>query len=138
MRYNEVISERVNPVIKESFWNAYQAPNGYVEIFVNPSKAEFLKIFNEHRGARGFLDESDGEPRLYVWDSYLATHEDIDSQFNLWGERCEWFEPEKLVIYWNWVNHDNSERFQNFTEVREYLLGLAVFQRIGVKEIVRA
>ncbi len=123
--------------VSESFFNAFDASGGYVEIFLNPTAKEFTQVFNHKGGARGFLDVESSEPKLYVWDSYIATHEDVDVALGLWGQRCEWFEPGVLVIYWNWDDDGMAERFQDFSQVREWLLSLPEMRRIGMKEVRR-
>jgi hypothetical protein len=117
--------------LAESFHNAFNNDGRYVEIFRNPTKAEFTKLL-VNGGARGFLD---GET-LYCWDGYLATHEDVDSNLTMWGQRCEWFSPTEMTLYWNWdmletEPDDYPEDLDDFEDVKNWVNSLPCIVALG-------
>jgi hypothetical protein len=69
------------------------AKGNHVDIFKNPDRLEFGKLFHAHKQLRGILDM---EGNLRVWDAYKATHGDIDVFYDsigaylyLWPDHLE-------------------------------------------------
>lgn len=128
---------RFHEIINEGFFDGFKGQNGLVEVYKNPSKAEFLAVKNAHAngGVRGFLDGTD----LYIWDAYLSTHGEVDEALGLWGQRLDW--QQRLVVYWNWDYEDDAypdNGFQDFEQVREWIKALPSCRRLVTGyEIVR-
>lgn len=70
-------------LVTEVWLNTYRIEDGPdIDVFVNPSKTEFLKLIARHEREHGtvmdwplraFVTSTD----LYVWDAYVATHSDM-------------------------------------------------------------
>ena len=131
--------------LTESFYNAFQAPEGYVEIYVNPSKSEFSQAWrtgtlvdnHEYYGVRGFLDGT----TLYVWAGSLATHGDVDEHFGLWGQRLEWFAPNGVTVYWNREYEDDAypegsaDSFETREEIAKWIADLPCMKSVGTTTV---
>lgn len=115
-----------------SWFNSFLSSDGTtVDVYRNPSRAEFYRLYAQY-GVRGVLDKPGV---LYVWGAYLATHNDLSDQLDLWGQRLEWFGAEgqgagRLDIYWQF-DYTGWPEFEDRQEVIPYVLNLPVIRRIG-------
>lgn len=75
-----ITSKQINQVI-EQYVNAQKTPNGYVQVFSNPSQSELKSIVQNSKSSssskcmiRFIADARDR--KVYIWDAYLAVHDD--------------------------------------------------------------
>lgn len=117
MRYSEI-----SEAWSQSFVNS---TDQHVDVFHNPSKAEFAKLLRKHKAVRGFLDSPTD---VYVWDAYQATHSQVAEAIDLWGIALIWDASgadDQLEVYWN---NDYNEEFgiDENTNMRKYIEELPV------------
>jgi hypothetical protein len=75
MRYREIILEARPLVVSINDYGRSLS----VEVFVNPSKRDMQKF--RGKSLRGIVTRDS----LYVWDAFVATHNDIESHLKLYG-----------------------------------------------------
>ena len=73
---------RVSDIIGENWDRTVPTRGGPVDLYRDPSRAELTKLLHLHGILRAFLDR-DGT--LFVWDSYAATHGDVEDDTSLGG-----------------------------------------------------
>ena len=69
---------KFNVVLNEKFKTGLEIGSNYVEVFEEPSKKEFTDlIHSSDYGAVRFGLTNTKKPKIYAWDSNLATHHQI-------------------------------------------------------------
>jgi hypothetical protein len=130
--------------LDEKFEGGFKGDDGPVEVYSNPSRVEFAGLLKPHGAVRGFLDGA----MMYAWDGYIATHENVDTNMGLWGQRFEIFASGsegryytggqlRMVLYWNYDYEnpsypDGHSEFESFDAVKAWVLQLPCIKRLGL------
>lgn len=95
-------------IINEKWFNTVVVYDGQVDLFKNPSRAEWAKLFKQFpRGLRGHI-LTDGS--LIVWDAYHATHGDVGDHLGSIYNGYRYFYTDYIAF-----NDLNMERNENGT-----------------------
>lgn len=106
---NGAVNEEWLTTIKPSYAKGLE-----VDLYKNPSRAEFGKLIKEFRELRGILDQN-GD--LVVWNAYLATHGDIEIHFDSVGAYLyltkDRLELNDMQYYYSDNEAGNGPRYNN-------------------------
>jgi hypothetical protein len=106
MRYHDILNER--------WFNTYKVGEAEVDVYKNPSKAEFFKtistVFKKHGEPiewplRAFVLEND----FYMWDAYYATHSDMNDKIPSAGGYVYLNKSNILLNDLNWEYSETSD-----------------------------
>jgi len=76
-----LITSRQIIQVSETYVTAKKVPDGYLQVFSNPTSTELSSITKDKKEIR-FIADSKAK-KVYVFDSYLATHENVSDLINL-------------------------------------------------------
>jgi hypothetical protein len=91
--------------------------SGDFDVFKNPSKAEFQKLFAEHKDGLRALIQTTGD--LFVWDAFAATHNDMQAHYGNTVGGYLILEPNRVLMNdLNYYHNDESETDEPETPYR--------------------
>ena len=128
---DKFISKNKNMIIFENYFKSVNTHGNYVNIYINPTYDDVKEIFSNQKKTTEFFGDVrtiiDAKThKIYVWDSYLAIHDDI-LQLLGYGIKSKYL-PNILTGYANIINNklviENPKLMFSFitypSDVREF------------------